>query len=497
MNGSGIFLDFSHGTGELSNIVWFRKTKNNMISTDSNVTVELTTPSASDKISLIGEVNSTDNYDNRNITFFMLTSTIVTNTSSTEVESFYNQDLSSGYKWLSLLLLVFVICGGLGNVLVCLAICRERQLQNITNYFLLSLAVADLLVCIVVMPFGIVDEFFGYWPFGSLACNVWVTCDVLGCTSSIIHMCFISLGRYLGIRNPLKARRSSKKMVTMKIAVVWLVAMTITSPITVLGNIDAKNIQPTSHMCAINNRFFFFFGSLSAFYIPMFVMVTSYILTVRLLRQKAKFCAEKTSRRVPFTRRSRKQSLQQNSNNSLGVNMEEKIHKCDKCDANQHHTKSSETSFFDDPCTNTQINNFDCDRSLRKEPHIKFKVIGGMICALGTSSHVMNEQKATKVLGIVFFCFTICWTPFFMINILFPIVGPSTFPDYLITTFLWLGYVSSTINPIIYTIFNKTFRRAFSRLLSCSCCSSRIKSPTINEMASLPEKSKPFVVKCH
>ncbi|GIY04942.1 5-hydroxytryptamine receptor 2B [Caerostris extrusa] len=38
---------------------------------------------------------------------------------------------------------------------------------------------------------------------------------------------------------------------------------------------------------------------------------------------------------------------------------------------------------------------------------------------------------------------------------------------------LWLGYVSSTINPIIYTVFNKTFKRAFWKLLTCKCHFSR------------------------
>jgi 5-hydroxytryptamine receptor 2 len=50
-------------------------------------------------------------------------------------------------------------------------------------------------------------------------------------------MCFISLGRYLGIRNPLGSRQSSTKRLTgFKIALVWLLAMLISSSITVLGN---------------------------------------------------------------------------------------------------------------------------------------------------------------------------------------------------------------------------------------------------------------------
>lgn len=80
--------------------------------------------------------------------------------------------------------------------------------------------------------------FAGYWPFGITWCNIYVTCDVLACSASILHMCFISLGRYLGIRNPLGSRQSStKRLTSFKIALVWLLAMLISSSITVLGKL--------------------------------------------------------------------------------------------------------------------------------------------------------------------------------------------------------------------------------------------------------------------
>lgn len=69
--------------------------------------------------------------------------------------------LPQSKNWMFLFLILLVVAGGLGNVLVCLAICLERRLQNVTNYFLLSLAVADLLVCVAVMPFGILEGFLG------------------------------------------------------------------------------------------------------------------------------------------------------------------------------------------------------------------------------------------------------------------------------------------------------------------------------------------------
>ncbi|XP_076370428.1 5-hydroxytryptamine receptor 2A-like isoform X2 [Tachypleus tridentatus] len=351
---------------------------------------------------------------------------------------------------------------------------------------------ADLLVCLVVMPFGIVDLFFGYWPFGPSICDIWVTCDVLGCTSSIIHMCFISLSRYMGIRNPLKTRKNSKKKVTIKIAIAWLISMTITSPITVLGFTDTKNIQPTTRMCAINNRFFFIFGSLSAFYIPMLIMVTSYILTVRLLQQKAKFCEERPGRKVSFIRRGRRRMLQDKLHKSETSNTE--CNKCERYTTRQFRDNNNEDTVLENSPEDSRANYGCFQESLEKRSHIQYKETSD-VCTLRCRSHmqVMNEQKATQVLGIVFFCFITCWTPFFALNILFPIIDPTSFPEYLTTTFLWLGYVSSTINPIIYTIFNKTFRRAFWRLLSCSCWQDNRRSAVINESIMWPTKSKHFV----
>lgn len=85
------------------------------------------------------------------------------------------------------------------------------------------------------------------------------------------------------------------------------------------------------------------------------------------------------------------------------------------------------------------------------------------------ANSVATEQKASKVLGIVFFTFVLCWSPFFILNILFAACPDCEVPKDVVVVCLWLGYVSSTINPIIYTVFNQTFRAAFIRLLLFRC----------------------------
>lgn len=74
-----------------------------------------------------------------------------TSTSPAESQS----DTEELNNWWAMLALVLVLGTAAGNILVCLAIAWERRLQNVTNYFLMSLAITDLMVAILVMPLGI------------------------------------------------------------------------------------------------------------------------------------------------------------------------------------------------------------------------------------------------------------------------------------------------------------------------------------------------------
>lgn len=69
--------------------------------------------------------------------------------------------MDGSYDWWFLCVLLFIVAGAVGNVLVCLAVVLDRRLHNMTNYFLFSLAIADLLVSLVVMPLGAIPSFIG------------------------------------------------------------------------------------------------------------------------------------------------------------------------------------------------------------------------------------------------------------------------------------------------------------------------------------------------
>lgn len=67
-------------------------------------------------------------------------------------------------------------------------------LSRLSNLFLVSLAIADLLVAALVMPLALVND-LRLWTMGETVCKAWIAVDVMCSTASIINLCAISLDR--------------------------------------------------------------------------------------------------------------------------------------------------------------------------------------------------------------------------------------------------------------------------------------------------------------
>jgi hypothetical protein len=148
----------------------------------------------------------------------------------------------------------------------------------------MSLAIADCLVAILVMPMGMVAEVLGHFPLPHYACIIFATMDVLCCTSSIWHMSTMSMDRYFTIRFPFRyGRNKTRRIMLLKIIAVWAISVAVSSPVFVLGVYDKKNVL-SDGICAPNNSSFKIYGSIFAFYIPFIIMIITYALTMRSLR---------------------------------------------------------------------------------------------------------------------------------------------------------------------------------------------------------------------
>ncbi|KAK6298055.1 hypothetical protein J4Q44_G00311100 [Coregonus suidteri] len=116
----------------------------------------------------------------------------------------------------------------LGNILVCAAVTKCRHLRSkVTNFFVISLAVSDLLVAVLVMPWKAVTEVAGFWPFGSF-CDTWVAFDIMCSTASILNLCVISVDRYWAISSPFRyERKMTPKVAFVMISVAWTLSVLI------------------------------------------------------------------------------------------------------------------------------------------------------------------------------------------------------------------------------------------------------------------------------
>lgn len=177
--------------------------------------------------------------------------------------------------FLSMTLLVIIVGTIVGNILVCTAVCLVSRLRRPCNYLLVSLAVSDLCVALLVMPMALVYEVMDKWPFGVRVCDAWVALDVLSCTASILNLCMISVDRYWAITRPLDygVKRTPSRMLFC-VALVWLLAACISlPPLLVLGNEHGED----GLKCIVCQTFGYqIYATLGSFYIPLGVMAGVY-----------------------------------------------------------------------------------------------------------------------------------------------------------------------------------------------------------------------------
>ncbi|KFQ77181.1 5-hydroxytryptamine receptor 2B, partial [Phaethon lepturus] len=367
-------------------------------------------------------------------------------------------------RWAALLILLVIIPTIGGNILVILAVSLEKKLQYATNYFLTSLAVADLLVGLFVMPIALLIILFdNAWPFPAALCPIWLFLDVLFSTASIMHLCAISLDRYIAIKKPIQASQYNSWATTIiKIIVVWLISIGIAIPIPIRG-IEDGNGNFTNITCVLMpDRFhdFILYGSVAAFFIPLTIMIVTYFLTIKVLRKKA-YLINKPPPRFTWS--------------------------------------TVSTVFQRDTTPASSPEKVAMLNGSRKDdmPMCRTSMIGRK-----SMQTITNEQRASKVLGIVFFLFLLMWCPFFITNVSSVLCNSCNKKVFqkLMEIFVWIGYVSSGVNPLVYTLFNKTFREAFSRYITCNYWTSkpikalRKRSSRICFRSSVAENSKLFVM---
>ncbi|XP_034041296.1 D(1)-like dopamine receptor [Thalassophryne amazonica] len=323
-------------------------------------------------------------------------------------------------------LVLLIVSTLLGNTLVCAAVVKFRHLRSkVTNFFVISLAVSDLFVAVLVMPWEAITEVTGTWIFGRF-CGVWIAFDIMCSTASILNLCIISVDRYWAIASPFKyERKMTQRVAFVMIGVAWTLSILISFIPVQLNWHRTEEEEEVPRSCVANlNRTYAISSSLISFYIPVVIMIATYTRIYRI--------AQTQIRRITSLERAVEQAQNQGQGQSQNQNQPRTV------DEN-----SLKTSF-------------------------------------------KKETKVLKTLSIIMGVFVFCWLPFFILNCTVPFCDPPCVSETTFTVFVWFGWANSSLNPVIYA-FNADFRRAFTSILGCNriCSSNTVEAVNFsNELVS-------------
>jgi hypothetical protein len=205
---------------------------------------------------------------------------------STNVSSIIFQKFPLQPHWnhplLGILLITMTIITISGNSLVILAVVRERYLKSATNYYIASLAVADLIVGLAVMPFNSLNKMTDdFWFFGDLWCDIWHSMDVFASTASINSLLFISLDRHSAISDPMNyPTRWLSRYWVIFVALIWICSAFISFP--AIAYWRWTTTEYILNRCIFSDDIYYLvFSSLVSFYVPLTIMVVVYIRIYR------------------------------------------------------------------------------------------------------------------------------------------------------------------------------------------------------------------------
>ncbi|XP_073677051.1 muscarinic acetylcholine receptor M1 [Garra rufa] len=388
----------------------------------------------------------------------------------------------------------------IGNVLVMISFRLNPLLRTVSNYFLLSLAVADLILGAVSMNLYTTYILMGQWSLGNLACDMWLALDYVASNASVMNLLAISVDRYLSVMRPLtyRATRTPKRAAVL-ITLAWSVSFVLWAPAILFWQYIVGERTVPEGECAIqflSQPVITFGTAIAAFYLPVSIMVALYWRVYRETEKRSQQLAGLIASQGGRTGNTSQVDIRPQTDQ----NQHRKAHRT-ICPIITHRTAAWWKKRKDTSYSHPQINTDENDKYIPLNPLDKTtdnndRNATKMSCESGSqlsldsltttntaqtpvrsmstgqqgrkarTSGLIREKKAAKTLSAILLAFIVTWTPY---NIM---VLVSTFCDDCVPGGLWqlgywLCYVNSTVNPVCYALCNKHFRVTFKALLLC------------------------------
>ncbi|XP_046667428.1 prolactin-releasing peptide receptor [Homalodisca vitripennis] len=184
---------------------------------------------------------------------------------------------------------IFVL-GLFGNVLVCYVVARNKAMHTVTNCFITNLALSDILLCVLAVPFTPLYSFLGRWIFGRLLCHLVAYAQGTSVYISTLTLTSIAIDRFFVIIYPFQPRMKLSTCLLI-IAIIWVFSLLVTLP---YGIYMTHNTLESTHYCEENwpsEKFRQVFGGMTAtmqFVLPFFIIAFCYVRVSLKLNDRAR-----------------------------------------------------------------------------------------------------------------------------------------------------------------------------------------------------------------
>ncbi|VDD85720.1 unnamed protein product [Enterobius vermicularis] len=393
----------------------------------------------------------------------------------------------------------------------------DKQLQTISNYFLFSLAVADIAIGIFSIPLMTYYMASGViWKFGYTMCQFWLCLDYLMCNASVLNLLLISFDRYFSVIRPLtyRPRRTAKKALTF-ISLTYIISLLLWPPwIISWPYIEGIVYLYDTGKCVIKfletNQFASIGTAIAAFYLPLAIMIFLYSRVYYETRKRQTDMRKLQATQVIITFRYKnllsfrvewkksyfrscmgKSVSSEDSSDAIAGNADEASLTSSvvatRANSLSRRTKNSPInslyllsnhvsfsilfticSFYDLFVLHFYCYIIDCDyifisccsrnsRQLGKDEQRKAEKEKKKI-------ERKQERKAAKTLSAILLAFIITWTPYNVV-VCWEALYKGSIPEVYFHIAYALCYINSTINPLCYALCNARFRRTYLRIL--------------------------------